>query len=194
MGSEPSRLERVLIALALVGCGAQVEGGPERSETQGALVGWAKTQFTQVLRVNPGPTTVRNVCELTVRRDDDKPMTIVATGTGGSTVTAGWTGSAISVSGLEVDACADPPCEVLIRWKGAGASGTAMGCQVAVDDATTRVVGSSSGTALTVVGSASAPIVFNQGMKLSASGSAISGLAVLRHGSVLPDARISNFG
>lgn len=169
-------------------------------ETLGApLAAWAEGNVSQVLRVNTGETTVRNICELTVPLASPKPLTFSASITAGANpvATLGWSGNAvadpIAADGFSVTGCGTYPCDVVARWRTTSTNGSVLGCEVAADDGTSRLVGQSSGTALTVAAPPSSPVIFNQDVKIGSSGSSIAASCVLRQNDVLPAATVTAF-
>lgn len=183
------------LALVAVGCsGAADDAAVGTTSTE--LVAWVQGNFSQVLRVNANETTVRNICELTIPLASKKPLAFVAVGsTGGGTSSAslGWSGSAVSGSGMTINGCTTYPCEVTARWRGLSSSGSTLGCNIVADDGSSQLEGDSSGTTLTVAAQPTAPIIFNQDVKIGAPNAAISGSCVFRQSAQLPGAQVSNF-
>ena len=159
-----------------------------------ALESWAGARFGQVLRVNPGETDVRNRCELTIALGGPaRPLTFIAT-TGAVTTSVGWKGPATSNGKLSISGCAGDPCEVTATWQTGGSNGSVASCELIADDGTISHNGISTGTALTVNGAPSFPVIFNQDTAVHTSTTAIAGHCILRLSADLPQAGVTDFG
>jgi hypothetical protein len=184
------------LVLAAAPGACSTDSGKKASPVQVAeiaqpLNAWVNARLEQVLRVNPGETLVRNRCELTVPLSAPKALAFIGS-TGASTEELGWTGSAATGSKLSISGCDAYPCEVAALWRASAENGTAAGCSVIVDDGLSRFVGASSGTALTVAGPPSSPVIFNQDVKLGPSGTA--GSCTFRQSAVLAEAEVTGLG
>lgn len=182
-----------LIAATVSACGRDTAEEVIGS-TSAELAAWANGNISQVLRVNPGEITVRNICELTVPLSSAKPLTFIASDPVNGPVTSlAWKGNQVTNGMLSVNGCPSYPCDVIARFHELGANGSAVGCNVIADDGTSSLIGTSTGNALTVSLPPSAPIIFNQDVKIGASGTPIAGSCVLRDGALLPSASVNNF-
>jgi hypothetical protein len=158
------------------------------------LKAWTGVRFEQVLRVNPGETDVRNRCELTIDlRGPARPLTFIATA-GPVMRSVGWKGPATSNGKLTISGCASDPCEVTATWQTGGSNGSVASCMLIADDGTVSHNGTSTGTALTVNGAPSFPVIFNQDAKLHTSTTAIAGHCIFRQSAALLQAQVTDLG
>lgn len=180
----------VSLAALTWGCsGADTDQAPLGSAGL-ELGSWLGSNFTQVLRVNQAETTVRNRCELTIPLSSAKPLSFIKI-VNGSTTPVGWNGSAVSVPGFSVSGCASYPCDVVATATGTGGNGVTLGCEIIADDGTTRVSGTSSGTALAVHALPTAPVIYNQSVTAQPAG--ISEACILRQSDQITAAQVSGF-
>lgn len=186
-----------LLGIAGFRCGSPDDASRELAQTRSELAAWAKGAFLQVLRVNPGETTVRNNCELTIALSAAKPLTITGfsstDGTGSTPVSVGWTGTAVAASDLAVSGCAVYPCTVSAKFGSTASNGSALGCEIDVDDGVSKLIASSTGTSLTVASAPAAPVIFHHQMEISTSGTQIANTCILRQSANLPSAEVTGF-
>ena len=179
------------------GCGTGHREDPEQVGTHASeLSAWARANFAQVLRVEAGRTRVVNRCELTVLVSEPTPLTFSGSEPlrGPTTLrSVGWTGSGVSVPGLSVTECVTYPCEVRAVYRVVLTSGNAVSCELTADDGISRLVGSSSGSALTVTEAPSASLVARQAIRLGAPGTPVSGMCVLRWIDELSTSQVTDF-
>ena len=179
-----------LAAVSVSACGdtAEVTVGSTGAE----LVAWANGNISQVLRVNPGETKVRNNCELTVPLSSAKPLTFIVFNPGGPLTSLGWRGGQVTSGPLSANGCPTYPCDVIARFHGSSGNGSTHGCTVIADDGTSRLIGTSTGTTLTVALPPTAPVIFNQDVKIGGPGTPIAASCTLRQSALLPAASVSN--
>jgi hypothetical protein len=189
MNQFPRALCLMLLALGTFSC-AEMPEEPIDSTTA-ALAGWVRGNYSHALRVNAGETNVRSVCELTIPLGSPKLLVVTASESGGAS-SAGplvWTGAAVTGSGLTVTGCSGYPCEVTAQWHKVSGNGTTLGCQIIADDGTSRMVGGSTGMALTVSSAPAAPVIFNQDVTWSSHTVAVSDRATTYDALRRPGAR-----